>query len=550
MSKRTRSGASFGRDDEPPQRRRLAATGDPMDTDDGGAPDPVDDEPRLLPEMLEEISKMLPPSERQMFRANRRLQKAWFARVERLSPHAWLVLENCASIRRFYALRTISVREWIKTPDFDDACLAGFKQLEALYLDNGLRQIRLTPAAFSNLVNLKALAVRRVYGINDASVARLTNLQRLDLRQLDVGFTGNGLASLHHLRALTLTSVTVDGHRLYTNLQYATGLADLVLSSVAGLVDAELAKLTTLRMLSLRDTECSNAAISGMTQLSALSVVDCPNIDDNALHDLTRLAILDLSESNFTGDAPRLLPRLKVVSVSNNATVTENSIAHLPRGLVFLDISNLDSRRLVPPPRLPGLHMYPNYSNFQQLTELVATGTDTLTDAQLAHLPNLRVLNIADTRLSDASLSRLTLLERLVIGYTPLITDAGLVPLVNLNSLFIQGTSGVTHRSIQKLASLRILALIEDCAQSVPASALLGVPLLKELTADRGYYRAQQTVILKELAKKRIRLFITTLYKLPHFMSTMDAVFNRYSSDDVVPWLPDDEHDTYPTLYE
>lgn len=520
-------------------RRRPAAAAERL-----RAVDAADVDAFLLPELLRLISTLLPPDAVQIMQANRHTQEAWFARVEKLSPHAWLLLKSCRDAKRFYALRTMVVRAGLVPEDLDDECLANFKRLEVLHLEGGSRS-RLDAAGIGALVNLTSLSVKSVFMMSDAPIAQLTKLRHLSLDSV-LKFTGAGLEPLHALEGLTLKMCpNVIGTRLYDNLEMARNLVALSIDRVHNIPDAEVAKFTGLTALALRNTNHTSAAVAGLTRLRTLCVSGSALIDDAALRRLTALTELDIGvpadapHNAITGVGLRTLRNLTSLTVANNDVITADDMAQLTAAsLRRLDVEHFDGRPIVGGARLLGAFM-PYYGRFTALTELRASYTF-ISDSHLLRLTMLRVLLInGSDDVSDVSIAQLTLLETLVVGGNPKITNEGLRGLAQLKYLAIVDPVPVTWEVLASLVSLRHLSLDESCNETFPADALHEARALRRVTATLLYYTEQKDEHLAELVSSGIRLFeddIVTRTNVEYSDTMIDV--NPMFQDEAKPWFP------------
>ncbi|MDE2794381.1 MAG: hypothetical protein OXL34_06135 [Gemmatimonadota bacterium] len=293
------------------------------------------------------------------------------------------------------------------------------------------------------------------------------NLQRTALVALYESTSGDRWALRHNwLTDAPIRSwygVEVD------SLDRVVGL-DLSYNALNGSIPAELANLTELEFLLLRDNRVSGAIPPQFGDLDALVTLDLANNRLSGaippeLGDLTSLGYLNLFRNRLRGPIPESLGRLSALTHLN---ITFNELTGpIPAALANLHeltVLNLGSNELTGP--IP-----PGLGNLSNLIELSLGGND-LTGpipAELGNLSNLNGLNLNGNRLTGpipAELGNLTGLNELRLCCNEL---TGPVPaeLGNLANLLALGLAlneltGPIPATLGNLTGLETLSLSDN----------------------------------------------------------------------------------------
>lgn len=339
-----------------------------------------------------------------------------------------------------------------------------FQNLETLYIDNidspDISQI-------VNLPSLKSLTLEYCDSLSDFSVFRVMdsleeldveseNLKSLDflpamqslkkLRVADAGIlTLSGLEDLTELETLTIEDCSnLKNMEAVENL---TGLQELYLELPYDCPQPDLSKLTQLSRLGLSQFE-DCAFLSGMTELTSLSLSNCALENTVSLSNLVKMEELSLRNYSSLGQPIGFLygfPSLKKLNLAGVATYDDISgIFNIPT-LAYLNMNGMECEiafdRIKDNPSLTELHMdglllYENV-NVSGGGGIYSVGWDDVTlddhTGFLSHFPSLAILSIAENELTDISFAEnLPLLEQIDISDN-FVTD--LKPLSGLGKL-------------------------------------------------------------------------------------------------------------------
>lgn len=142
----------------------------------------------------------------------------------------------------------------------------------------------------NSLSHLRSLILSES-GITDASLSKLTNIQKLDLFQSDI--TDDGLLILSRMTTLYALNISYCENITDTGLQHLTALHQLNsldISLCDNITDESLLHLTTMSKLnSLNINRCNNITNTGLMhllvldKLTSLDVSECENITENGL---------------------------------------------------------------------------------------------------------------------------------------------------------------------------------------------------------------------------------------------------------------------------
>lgn len=182
---------------------------------------------------------------------------------------------------------------------------------------------------------------------------------------------------------------------------------------------------------------------------------------------LPRLNSLVINKAErFPGVTLRSLVNLRYLYINGCASVTVEDLLCLPNlnDLRMNDMEILDLRRLTNLDTLSLTHTFDLkrvYSLPTSLTCLNIMMNDEITEADITHLANLRVLSLTQTpNISDNALRYFTQLEELDIrGARCQITDEGICSLPSLRLLRVDSDSHVTDSAVSRLVRLDTLLM-------------------------------------------------------------------------------------------
>ena len=313
-------------------------------------------------------------------------------------------------------LDTLQIANYRELNDGDVAKLVGLTKLRTLELVNGGitdEAVKTIAAAFPNLVSLNLASNSRLTDASAREIAKLKNLEVLNLLFCDFGEFGMiHIATLPKLRALDIRGNFKIGNGGLRTLAGLPALRNLQHRSPAVMDDgirnlAEAKALTDLLIQDFAITGQSGQYIRQMERLTNLQIIRCENFDSPGILELKGLK----------------LNRLTLRGLPINDSAME----------VFGELTTL--RRLY-------LYELPSVSDAGM--------------ANLAHLASLEILDIWDMPVSDATLEvivKLPALKTLMLRSTR-VTDAGaelLLTMPSLESVTLTDNAQVTPAMIQKL---------------------------------------------------------------------------------------------------
>lgn len=278
------------------------------------------------------------------------------------------------------------------------------------------------------------------------------------------------------------------------------------------LTEAAFSGLTRLTALSLWAPK-SGGCLANLTALTSLSLGRNTQIRDDALVGLSRLVTLVLDhDSAITGASlsSRLtslrlegatlirdetlsrLSALTSLSFDDNANITDAGVAGLT-ALTSLDLMRtrrVTERALWALTRLTKLGLYRNASIsdralawFPCLTDLDLCNNERITDAAVSRLTGLTRLSLAENRLiSGDALTGLTRLRALILANNEMVGDDALTVLTGLTELNLGDNHRVTDAGIAPLTALTDLDLSWN--MTISESAVLHLTRLEALNRD------------------------------------------------------------------
>lgn len=209
---------------------------------------------------------------------------------------------------------------------------------------------------------------------------------------------------------------------------------ELTLTDCTGISDSELAQLTHLTGLSLRDdAEITTKGVKPLRHLRSLALVGrCPGLAGKAVRDHIHLTSLKLCGTNkhLGNGVFERLARLTSLDLCNNEHVTDKPLCGL-----------------------------------WGLRSLGLAGNKKITDAGISHMRALTSLNLRDNgNITDAALRHLTQLTELNLSRnTGIVYGTTLVPLAaNLQRLWLAENRLIDPVAVAELTQLRHLCLHND----------------------------------------------------------------------------------------
>jgi Leucine-rich repeat (LRR) protein len=345
------------------------------------------------------------------------------------------------------------------------------------------------------------------------------------------------IAYLTGLKELKLgkTRITVRGWKLIRSL---TSLE--LLSVGRGITDAglaEIAHLSSLKALYLRDHNLSNTGLAHLAQITSLEELELSGgrINDAALSHLTKLPSLEyllLTGENFTDNGMvhlKNVPSLRTLHFGHMTQLTDKALVHLCQipNLERLNLhwnENITDSGVAHLAKLSSLKMLDvgharvtnegsGYLSGIRSLEYLDINARRLNDTGLQHLSelnNLKYLKVSRphygnpnmdkdyyTDKSVMSLSKLNQLEELTVGSVGL-TDKSMpyiAKLKNLRSLNLFGCS-ITNRGLAELRTLKSLKKLSVSYGDVTVSGLTQLSALPNLTNLKvGSFRRDISVL-------------------------------------------------------
>jgi Leucine-rich repeat (LRR) protein len=241
--------------------------------------------------------------------------------------------------------------------------------------------------------------------LNDTILQRFVSLESLYLPILD-----------------SISIVTDAGFSRMSNLKTLRANGRIKLSLVG------LARLSTLTELNLYGNQLGDAAISGLTNLTALTASQ--HLTNDAIRHLTNLSRLIVENtSQITGDGIQYLTNITSLNLLSCYAQSFDGVQRLPL-LTELNISQT--------PKFPNVIL----KQLSGLTALDLGFASIIDDEGMTGLVNLKSLNLRyNSRVTNAGISRLDSLTALDLSCNHVITDEAVKLLTNLIRLDVSCTS-------------------------------------------------------------------------------------------------------------
>lgn len=332
----------------------------------------------------------------------------------------------------------------------DDTQLALFPGLQRLWLPE---DTDVTAEGLMRLPRLARLALNGTNPITMRVVVTLPSLVRLKLHNYNLLVAMGVFSQLRDkLRSLTVIGDWrwADARPVIRDNDIAsfTALQRLKLSNVSFVSDAQLAQLTGLQTLVLghrvneqddRGVLHTDAALSALTGLT----------------DLT----LHSPRPGITGAGLGYLTGLQRLVLGNNRQIDDVALQGL--------------------------------GNLRELRLKVFDGFNRITDAGLQALPLLSTLELSGGDVTNAGVTHLTGLTKLILYHNSKIDDRALAPLARLHTLTLRGKTHITREGLRRCKALRRLDVYTAVGMRAIAflDAYEWLPTLRRLRVGAGYRR-------------------------------------------------------------
>ncbi len=324
----------------------------------------------------------------------------------------------------------------------------------------GIDDIPLTALQLNNMRQLKAFTINR------------TNLQHLELSHLphleqciidDSLLVDIVLENLPRLRNLS-----VSGNRLTVLDLTAVPELEQILADNNQLHTIIWPEDSQLNIVSLKSNQLTKLDLYSLDHIGSYDLTDnpLPRIADiefdepqfkERLLDIGYRYTTEVLEISEMAGSREYLATTKDLSRFNNLVTLYLNIAE---GQQALDLSALKGLRWLSIGRhrasLPGLIL----PKSRYLEEVRLSGLD-LEEIEIPDLPQLRILDLYDNKLSQISLPKLPAIEQLILNYNPLTGSLRLEDLPHLTFLGIRG-SLIESLYVDNMPELREL-LADDC---------------------------------------------------------------------------------------
>ena len=286
--------------------------------------------------------------------------------------------------------------------------------------------------------------------VSDTQLAKIPNLAfsfGLTLAAVPVTDAGvKSLSSLGNLTTLNLHYTRFTGEQS-CGFENLTSLRELRLlgSPVTDKGLLEVAKLKNLRTLDLQKTKVDGPSLEQLSELTRLSTMEL---------DLTDAMFPPLRKAGLLHTLPYAFAKDDIDAHSDDEIETLNL-----NGFYGIEISDAS---------------LPEFASLPNLKTLTLIGSSDVTDdglAALSQYPELRTLNLEETKVTDGGLKRLAAVEKLselVLDQTA-VTDPGLERLVAIKTLKVLSLNrtAVSDKGIRTLTQLSGLTELRMSSTSV-----------------------------------------------------------------------------------
>jgi len=366
---------------------------------------------------------------------------------QRLTDEGLLHLTNlgCLEVAKFDNCHSIIGRGLL--------ALSSSRRLHTLSLANCRRLTDEAIINISHLTSLEALALNGCRCLTDRSIAAISNLyelRKLDLSQCDL-ITDAGLGNLEHLEGLEELSLGwcrgITDHGLDTLTMQPFRSKILLILSVARclLTDKGVKYLGRLRALEELDLNgCSDIggkalgeSLEQLENLVALNASYCSGILRTSWQGkINSLKSLELCYSGIKDSQLAKLTNLPSIEEINldSCPIGDRTIAHLANNnvvpnLIVLDLADTDLTDL-------GMALLPKFKNLARLSLFYCNITNTGL-RHVAKLTKLEALNLDSREISDEGLCHLKNLQhlRFLDIFSGRITDSGCAHIAQIKSL-------------------------------------------------------------------------------------------------------------------
>ena len=297
--------------------------------------------------------------------------------------------------------------------------------------------------------------------------AKANKAEKLDLRLgSDLIELPPEIADLTELKSLDLRDTQVAD---IAPLGTLTALQTLALNRTKVADIAPLGTLTALQTLDLGNTQVADIAPLGtLTALQTLDLSDTQVADIAPLGTLTALQILDLSNTQVADIAPLgTLTALQTLDLDSTKVVDIAPLGTLT-ALQRLTLNRTKVADIAP------------LSTLTALQRLYLSNTQVADIAPLGTLTALQELSLSNTQVADiAPLGTLTALQRLTLNSTKVADIAPLGTLTALQELYLSNTQVADIAPLGTLTALRRLALNSiQVADIAPLGTLTALQIL------------------------------------------------------------------------
>ncbi|MCY4513629.1 MAG: leucine-rich repeat domain-containing protein, partial [Candidatus Tectomicrobia bacterium] len=357
-------------------------------------------------------------------------------------------IDDLSPVSELEQLRTLDIRA---NAVADLSPLSALSKLERLTLsDNPVTDL----SPLSGLENCRLLLVDRT-GVSYRQVQDLPYFGSLQ----SLGLGGLGVEDVSALAALPLGELRLDGNAI-TDLSPISGLTQLSFLTMAdtGLTDiSQLADLVNLTFLDLRGNRFTDvSALAAMTDLRTLHLQDNAIDDISPLAELVKLGTLSLRGNRFTDvSALAAMTGLRFLYLQDNAIDDIGPLAEL----VKLNFLRLGGNRVA------------DVSALAAMTDLrVLNLQDNAIDdiGQLAELVNLTILDLSGNRINDISaLAAMTELLSLQLQDNSIDDIGPLAELVKLGFLNLSGNRIADISALSAMTGLRSLNLTGNAVSDI-----------------------------------------------------------------------------------
>ncbi len=224
-------------------------------------------------------------------------------------------------------------------PITDGSFFAEFSEIKKITADN----TKFTELNLSHCQKLINLSLRNVPLESTEGLSNLKALQTLDL----YGSSISDISAFENMPGLKTLTATFKNVADYSPLSGLTAIEKITIFRMNNADWDSFNTMKTLRSVYIENSVMKEPKISGLPELTELSIIDCPYMTSSSgLSNLPKLKTLKIDGSDIPSPTIRSFPELETLILTGCDIEYPEKIADLPK-LKYLDLSRNDLEALV-----------------------------------------------------------------------------------------------------------------------------------------------------------------------------------------------------------